>query len=312
MNGLDNLVDSASGDISLAPVRAKIEELELELSKHPQVDIPVTHRYSGGIYAREIIIPKGAMLTGRIYKEDHFDVMVSGDVTVTGCDGKKRLKGFHIFEGNRGKKRAGYAHEDTHWITFHSSPEMAADDYIYRLTSNSFAEFEQEVKLCDVIQEHEIVNAYKASGSQVEYTGFRDGYLSAKGKPSKVEADILDYNLMLEETGFTEEVVRAQSEDESDQMVLVGDFGVSLGDSVINGIGLYSTKGFLPGEVIMPARIDGKRTIAGRYVNHSFAPNSIMKLNNGIIELVATRVIAQEEITVNYRESLKAALGAKS
>ena len=85
--------------------------------------------------------------------------MVSGDVTVTSDEGKKRLQGFNIFQGKRGKKRAGYAHEDTRWLTFHSSEEMEEDNYIYKLTSNSFQEYRQEVKLCDVIQESEIISA---------------------------------------------------------------------------------------------------------------------------------------------------------
>ena len=134
------VISDVSGPIAKASVRQKIEALESEWLKLPQVDIPVVHRFSGGIYAREIIIPEDTLLTGKIYKDDHFDVMVYGDITVTSDDGKKRLTGFNIFQGKRGKKRAGYTHSETKWITFCASPEMDDEDYIDSLTSNTFLE----------------------------------------------------------------------------------------------------------------------------------------------------------------------------
>jgi len=148
---LDALIDGVSGVMSLQSTRENIERLEREFMKHPQVEIPVTHQHTGGIYAREITIPAGTILTGRIYKEDHFDVMISGDITVSGDDGKKRMQGFHVFKGTRGKKRAGYAHEDTRWITFCSSPEMPEEDYLDYHTVMSFA----ELKLTDETTEQE-------------------------------------------------------------------------------------------------------------------------------------------------------------
>ena len=142
---VNEIISSVSGPISEASVRQKIEALEEEWKKLPQVEIPVVHRYSGGIYAREIIIPADTFLTGRIYKDDHFDVMAYGDITVTSDEGRKRLTGFHIFPGKRGKKRAGFAHAETKWITFCSSPEMDDDDYIDYHTHTSFAEFEANI-----------------------------------------------------------------------------------------------------------------------------------------------------------------------
>lgn len=137
---MNEMIDYASGPISENITRGSIQDVEDLLSTFPQVEIPVVHRYSGGIYAREIIIPKGIMLTGRIYKDDHFDVMVYGDVTVTTDEGRKRLTGFNISIGNRGKKRAGYTHEETKWITFCSSKKMDDDNYLDHLTVGSFDE----------------------------------------------------------------------------------------------------------------------------------------------------------------------------
>ena len=70
------------------------------------------------------------------------------------------------------------------------------------------------------------------------------------------------------------------------------------------------------GEIIAPARLDGKRTPAGRYTNHSKNPNSIMILrDNNDIDLVAKKVIKGcqggnlgEEITIDYRQALSLAI----
>jgi len=298
------VVSRASGDISTTAVQDKIEALEAEWKKLPQVDIPVIHRFSGGIYAREITIPKDTFLTGRIYKEDHFDIMVSGDITVSSDDGIKRISGFNIFKGLRGKKRAGYAHEDTRWITFHSSKELADDSYLDAMTCESFAQLRKYIATSDYIDEREIVTAWNYMGVGSDYVGFRNGYLAAKGKKSKVEEDIADYNRVLIEYGFTEEIVREQSKFVDDQIDIDGDYGVAVRPSLIQGQGLYSAKSFKTGDVIMPARIDDKRTIAGRYINHSFAPNCIIKQNGANFDLIALSDLCEEEITTDYRTNL--------
>lgn len=129
--------------ISTPERRDKLQSLELAMLQEDQVSIPVNHMFSGGIYAREITIPKGTLLTGRIHKFDHFDIMLSGDVTVSTDSGEvKRLTGLNIMEGKAGKKRAGYAHEDTHWITFHSAEERDPEQMYDFLTCGSFEELE--------------------------------------------------------------------------------------------------------------------------------------------------------------------------
>lgn len=250
------IIEQVSGPICSKDVQNKIMALESEWKKHPQVDIPVIHRYSGGIYAREITIPKDTLLTGKIYKDDHMDIMISGDITVSSDEGIKRLTGFNIFEGNRGKKRAGYAHQDTRWITFHQCPEMADDAYIDYLTVDTFEALDND-----------------------------------------------DYRHVLSEYGFSEEAARAQAEEESDR--ILDDFeGVEVRESLIEGVGLFATKKINAGDIIVPARIGGLRTVGGRYVNHAMNPTATLVWNGDNIDLVALTDIMDNEITVDYRVSL--------
>ena len=177
------IVESVSGLISNTKVRENIEALEAELKKHPQAEIPITHLHFGGIYARIIVIPAETLLTGAIHKHDHIDVMISGDITVSSDDGKKRMTGFNIFPGAAGKKRAGFAHEDTYWVTFHICEPMADDEYRKFLTVDTFSELQtflldQQTKV--VIDEKEIKKAFKSRSSYraADYALFKAGYIA--------------------------------------------------------------------------------------------------------------------------------------
>ena len=131
----------------LAESRSKVLELEHMLLDMPQIEIPVTHHLHGGMYMREITIPKGTMVTGDIYKFDHFDVMISGDITVTSNTGEAiRLTGFNVYKGLRGKKRAAYTHEDTTWMTIHPYSGKTGDEVQEFVTVKSFSELEGDKK----------------------------------------------------------------------------------------------------------------------------------------------------------------------
>ena len=80
--------------------RNKILQYEEFAKAQPQIEIPVTHYIHGGMYVREITIPKDTLITGQIYKFDHFDIMISGDVTVSTDTGERtRFTGYNCFKG---------------------------------------------------------------------------------------------------------------------------------------------------------------------------------------------------------------------
>jgi len=248
--------------------RANILAYEEIAKTLPQIDIPVKHYIHGGMYGREIVIPKGTLLTGQIYKFDHFDVMIDGDVTVSTDTGEvKRFTGYNCFSGMSGKKRAGYAHKDTTWITFHpfDGQNIKGDEIQRFLTAESFEELE-------------------------EFTNSVNQY---------------DYNLMLADIGMTEKEVRLQVECETDLGLMPSGFdNLRVGTSMIEGSGLFSNKKIILGDLVGPSRIKGLRTLAGRFTNHALNANSAMIINDdGDVDLLALRDIEiDEEITVNYRD----------
>jgi hypothetical protein len=123
-----------------------------------------------------------------------------------------------------------------------------------------------------------------------------------------------DFELVVRLSGFTPDVVLAQSENPHDQIAMPEGFGAKLTirPSAIEGLGVFLSSPVEEGEVIAPARIDGFRTPAGRYTNHSKTPNAkFVKDLDGDIWLVAACRISGciggsqgEEVTVDYRQAL--------
>jgi len=103
----------------------KMLYLEEAILTGPQVELPLVHKFADGMYAREMSIPKGTILTGSVHKYDCFFMVTKGDITVVSSDGSgpKRLKAPFICESKAGVKRCGYAHEDTLCMTIHKTDE---------------------------------------------------------------------------------------------------------------------------------------------------------------------------------------------
>lgn len=97
-------------------MREKVLALEREVQRLPQVDLQTTHVLSGGIYARTVHIPAGAVVTGATHKKDHVCV-IQGDITALTEDGPVRFTGHHVIAAKAGIKRAVVAHAPTTWTT---------------------------------------------------------------------------------------------------------------------------------------------------------------------------------------------------
>lgn len=128
---------------SPAEMRGKIFALETEILKHPQTLIKTTHHFAPGVYMREVFIPKDTVVTGAIHKTEHLNILSQGEMTVWTEEGPKRLKASAVVKSQPGIKRAGYAHEDSVWITVchNEANEQDTEKLEDMLTTNSFDEF---------------------------------------------------------------------------------------------------------------------------------------------------------------------------
>lgn len=102
----------------------QLDELESVLTEYPKAELPVTHRFTPGIYIREIFIPAGTMLTSMEHKTEHPFVISQGKIIVTSeNEGKVVYEAPFTGITKPGTRRALFAETDVVWTTFHATEE---------------------------------------------------------------------------------------------------------------------------------------------------------------------------------------------
>ncbi len=107
--------------------RDKIERLQAEMSKFPQVELPTEHYFADGMYARRMFAPAGTVIVGKTHKREHFFIVASGEISVTTDTGVKTLHAGDVLRAMPGTKRAGVAITDVVVINIHRSAETNLD-----------------------------------------------------------------------------------------------------------------------------------------------------------------------------------------
>lgn len=100
----------------------RLQEHLLEHANQTE-ECPVRHFFSNGVYARELTIPKGFVLVGKIHRYPHLNIISKGRIRVSTEAGVQEIEAPYTFVGTPGVKRAGYALEDTVWTTIHATEE---------------------------------------------------------------------------------------------------------------------------------------------------------------------------------------------
>jgi hypothetical protein len=248
--------------------RQGIVALESVLMAADQVEMPPEQLLHGGMYVRAVTVPAGTLLTGKIHKYDHIEIMASGLIAVTTDDGSARiLDGFNVMPALTGKKRAAFAIEETVWISVTAvgdTGSLTPDEVSDAITVDTFDDLD-------------------AFYSQISNA---------------------DYHHFIASQGWTEEQVQeiVTNEDDLDLSIDIEALGLRIDDSQIHGVGMFTDRPIEEGEKIMTARIGAMRTHAGRYINHAVRANSQFVVTDEGVDCVATKKIyAGEEITTNYR-----------
>lgn len=133
--------------------RRKIIEFERMLSKAPGAffgdteNCPLKHSFAHGIYVREIFIPKGMMIVGKIHKYSHPNFLLKGDVTVaTEGGGVERLKAPLSMISPAGTKRVVFTHEDTVWVTVHATKCRDVSKVEDKVIAKTYKQFKKLTK----------------------------------------------------------------------------------------------------------------------------------------------------------------------
>jgi hypothetical protein len=257
---------------------ATLETVTQLTLQEEQAPAAVYHKFGPGVYIRELHVPKGTFAIGKVHKAPHMDVILKGSCTYYTSDGnKKEVTGPATVLAPAGRN-IGVFTEDTVWLNVYATDKrdvLAIEADLFE-TSTALDESQGEIDV-----------AYEAV-AELEREDFLDAiaYL-----------------------GFTPEQVSEMATGTLDLIPFpYGTYSVMVKPSPIHGMGLFATAPIKKGDFIAPGRIDGMRTPAGRYTNHSAVPNAEMVMDGtGDVGLYATEDIGGntggligDEILVNY------------
>ena len=136
--------------VTQSPVsREKVMQLEKAISGLPDqldLDALTSHHFAPGIYVRELFIPAGTVLTGKIHRHETMNILVSGTIRVTTDDGVKELTGLQIYNSQPGMKKAALAVTDTIWLNIHPTEETDLVKIEEEFIAPSFEALENDTK----------------------------------------------------------------------------------------------------------------------------------------------------------------------
>jgi hypothetical protein len=103
--------------------RQAVFDIERLMRQAPQVELKVKHYFSKGVYARELHIPAGVILTGEIHKFENLNILSQGKIEVLTEKGMQEVEAPFTVVSPAGTKRIARAITDCIWTTIHGTDE---------------------------------------------------------------------------------------------------------------------------------------------------------------------------------------------
>lgn len=102
---------------------------------------PVKHHFAPGAYGREMTLPAGLVVVGKIHKHAHINVISKGRVQVfTEQDGVLELAAPCTFVSHPGTKRVVHVLEETVWTTMHVTDKTDLAEIEREVIATDFSE----------------------------------------------------------------------------------------------------------------------------------------------------------------------------
>lgn len=113
------------GNVEQLSTRDKVFIAEAYMKQMPDAShlTKLFHYFAPGIYARELHIPAGMTLTGKIHKYPQLNILSKGKISVLTEDGVKEVEAPFAVVSPAGTKRIAYAHTDCVWTTILNTDE---------------------------------------------------------------------------------------------------------------------------------------------------------------------------------------------
>lgn len=134
-------------NIQVLSARDKVNLIEDEMNSIPaefQIkELPLRHFFCNGIYAREMLIPAGVLLTGKIHKYPQINILSKGRMRVLIGDKIEEIDASFTVISPPGTKRVAYAVTDCVWTTFLPTDETDHDIIEAKFTASSEKEYQE-------------------------------------------------------------------------------------------------------------------------------------------------------------------------
>lgn len=129
MAELSNASDAARPLEERLARRATIAALEASMLADPakqlSIDAMTRHLFASGVYCREMRIPAGATVVGKIHKTEHLAILLQGRVMIAteGEAEARELVAPQVMVSAPGIKRVAHALTETVWLAVHAVGE---------------------------------------------------------------------------------------------------------------------------------------------------------------------------------------------
>lgn len=113
------------------------EPQEELMKKH----FPLKHHFEGGLYTREIFMPKGSLNISLIHKQQHPSFLVKGKLSYLNDEGVvETIEAPHSIFTQIGTQRVFYIHEDVIWICVYKTDATTPEEAEREIYTENYTE----------------------------------------------------------------------------------------------------------------------------------------------------------------------------
>lgn len=110
-------------------MRRRVDVLQRELAALPQYEPKTEHFFHGGMYCRKVTRKEGVLVVGRVHKQEHLYVIVTGRLLVTdGASEPVECRAGDVILSMPGTKRAVLSLEPSVCMTFHKTDARTVEE----------------------------------------------------------------------------------------------------------------------------------------------------------------------------------------
>lgn len=119
------LIEAETAAFLALPKREQIASFIADLlaASDDHIEFDVKHSFAPGMYIREMFIPKGSVVVGKIHRGECVNVCPMGDIEIVTEAGDMHVVAPFTAVSAPGTQKIGFAREDTVWINIFRTDE---------------------------------------------------------------------------------------------------------------------------------------------------------------------------------------------